>query len=98
VQRWLACAPRVGQDIFIKLFTHGTQERNSSALLSVGLDALFQAVQAECGLRRWPFFYVSCWEMYLAIDAIRRHEDPVAARAGQLEVTRSQASLERSHE
>ena len=98
VRRWLACAPRVGQDIFIKLFTHGTQERNSSALLSRGLDALFQAVQAECGLRRWPFFYVSCWEMYLAIDAIRRREDPVAARTGQLELTRSQASLERSHE
>ena len=54
VRRWLACAPRVGQDIFIKLFTHGTQERNSSALLPGGLDALFHAVQAECGVRQWP--------------------------------------------
>ena len=49
VQRWLDCAPRIGEDIFIKLFTHGTQERNSSALLSGGLDALFEALQAECG-------------------------------------------------
>jgi hypothetical protein len=89
VRRWLACAPRVGQDIFIKLFTHGTQERNSSALLPGGLDALFEAVQGECGLRRWPFFYVSCWEMFQAIDAIRRRADPVAAHTGDLELTRS---------
>jgi hypothetical protein len=84
VRRWLACAPRVGQDIFIKLFTHGTQERNSSPLLSGGLDTLFQAVQAECGDRRWPFFYVSCWEMYQAIDAVRRSEDAVAGLTGDL--------------
>jgi hypothetical protein len=86
VQRWLAFAPRVGQDIFIKLFTHGTQERNLSALLAGGLNTLFEAVQAECGHRGWPFFYVSCWEMYQAIDAIRRRKDPVAALREQIEI------------
>jgi hypothetical protein len=91
VERWLALAPRVGRDIFIKLFTHGTQERNSSALLPGGLNALFEAVQAECGHRQWPFFYVSCWEMYRAIDAIRRREDPVASVTNPLELTTSHA-------
>jgi hypothetical protein len=86
VQRWLAFAPRVGQDIFIKLFTHGTQERNSSALLADGLNRLFEAVQAECGQRDWPFFYISCWEMYQAIDAIRRRKDPVATLREQTEI------------
>ena len=86
VQRWLAFAPRVGQDIFIKLFTHGTQERNSSALLADGLNRLFEAVQTECGHRDWPFFYISCWEMYQAIDAIRRRKDPVATLREQTEI------------
>jgi hypothetical protein len=93
MQRWLDWAPRVGRDIFIKLFTHGTQERNSSALLSSGLETLFEAVQAECGHRRWPFFYVSCWEMFQAIDAIRQRQDPVAALTGHLELTSSRASV-----
>ena len=79
VRKWLAWAPRLGKDIFIKLYAHGTQERNSSRLLGGGFQNLFQAVQDECGHRQWPFFYVSCWEMYQAIDAIRRREDPVAA-------------------
>ncbi len=89
VQRWLSCAPRVGQDVFIKLFTHGTQERNSSALLGGALDVLFRAVEAECEFRRWPFFYVSCWELYQAIEAIRRREDPVATLTSHLELTGS---------
>jgi hypothetical protein len=98
VQRWLNWAPRVGRDVFIKLFTHGTQERNSSALLPEGLNALFEAFQAECGHRQWPFFYVSCWQMYQAIDAIRRREDPVASLTNRLELTKFQASIGKSYE
>jgi len=94
VRRWLDLSPRLGTDIFIKLFTHGTQERNSSALLPSGLDTLFEAVQAECGGREWPFFYVSCWEMYRAIEAIRRREDPVAAVASQVQFAAPQTSFE----
>lgn len=93
VKRWLDLAPSLGADIFIKLFAHGTQERNSSALLPHGLKALFEAVQGECGDRNWPFFYVSCWEMYRAIEAIRRREDPVAAVTGQLQSTTLQESF-----
>ena len=91
VQRWLDWAPRIGSDVFIKLFTHGTQERNSSVLLPAGLDALFEAVQAECGYRQWPFFNVSCWQMYQAIDAIGRREDPLAAVTNSIEFTTPRA-------
>jgi hypothetical protein len=49
---------------------------------------LFEAVRAECGHRRWPFLYVSCKEMYQAIEAIRRCEDPGAALK-RLELTGS---------
>jgi hypothetical protein len=36
--------------------------------------------------RRWcSIHFVSAWQMYLAIDAIRQHHDPViAARSGQI--------------
>jgi hypothetical protein len=77
VRRWLDLAPRLGSDVFIKLFTHGTQERNSSALLPRGLDTLFEVVSAECASRDCHFFYVSCWEMYQAIEAIRQRKNPL---------------------
>lgn len=79
VRRWLDFAPRVGSDIFLKLYTHGCQERHSTALLQEGLHALFTAVQAECDSRHWSYYYVSCWEMYQAIDAIRRGSDAVSS-------------------
>jgi hypothetical protein len=78
VRRWLSLAPRIGGDIFIKLYTHGCQERHINALLPAGLDALFESVQAECESRQWSFFYTSCWEMFQAVDAVRRGADPLA--------------------
>jgi hypothetical protein len=79
VRCWLDFAPRLGGDIFIKLFTHGCQERNSTPLLQGGLDALFHAVRAECEARQWQFYYASCWEMYQAIEAIRKGSASVSS-------------------
>jgi hypothetical protein len=73
VKRWIDLAPRVGRDIFIKLFTHGTQERHSQALLrDGGLDRLFDLVAAECRRRGDELRYCSTWEMRLAVDAAAR--------------------------
>ena len=70
VERWLDLAPRIGGDIFIKLFTHGAQERNSSALLSDGgLDRLFTTLAEGCRRRGYLLRYVSTWEMRQAVDA-----------------------------
>jgi hypothetical protein len=91
VRRWLDLAPRVGNDIFIKLFAHGTQERNSSVLLPGGLEALFEAVQSECDSRQMPFFYVSCWEMYQAIEAIYWGSDAVTAVTKRQELVADKA-------
>ena len=68
VRRWLDLAPRIGRDIFIKLFTHGAQERNSAMLLGGGLDQLFGLLAAECGRRGYELRYVSAWEMRMAVD------------------------------
>ena len=79
VRRWVALSPRIGADSFIKLYTHGAQERNSSALLGGGLKAAFDLLVAEATRRGCAIYFVSAWQMYLAIDAIRQRLDPVAA-------------------
>ena len=76
VKLWLRMAPRIGSHIFVKLFTHGTQQRNSSALLGGDLDLLFQAVRSVCEERRLRFHLVSAWEMFCAIEALRERRIP----------------------
>jgi len=67
---------------------HRMARRNEIYRLSsrVGSIRSSRQFQAECGHRDWPFFYVSCWEMYQAIDAIRRRKDPVVALREQIEI------------
>lgn len=79
VRRWLDLSPRIGGDVFIKLYTHGAQERNSSPLLNGGLDPAFNLLVAEAQRRNARLYFVSAWEMYLAIDAVRQRMDPTAA-------------------
>ncbi len=79
VKRWVELSPRIGGDSFIKLHTHGAQEQNSSGLLGGGLRALFDLLVAEAGRRSCAIYFVSAWQMYLAVDAIRQRLDPVAA-------------------
>ncbi len=84
VRRWVELAPRIGTDSFIKLFTHGAQEHNSSALLRDVLESAFNMLVEEANRRGCAIHFVSAWQMYLAIEAIGRRRDPVvAAYAGQ---------------
>jgi hypothetical protein len=70
VERWLDLAPRIGSDIFIKLYAHGAQDRNSSALLlRGGLERLFNLLVEVCGRYNHQLRYVSTWEMRQAVDA-----------------------------
>ena len=74
VDRWLSLAPRIGNDIFLKLFTHGAQERHSTALLLEGaLDRLFNSLTEGCKKRGYQLRYVSAWEMRQAVDAAARN-------------------------
>jgi len=69
VRRWLALAPRIGRDIFLKVHTHGALERNAEALLlKGGLDRLFEMLSAECQRGGHELHYVSTWEMRQAVD------------------------------
>jgi hypothetical protein len=80
VKRWIALAPRLGANAFIKLYTHGAQERNSSLLLHGGLETAFNLLVAEASRRGCAVHFVSAWQMYLSIDAIRQRRDPIFHR------------------
>ena len=68
VRRWLQLAPRIGSDIFLKLYTHGAQERNFSALLlQGGFDRLFTLLPEACKEAGLELRYVSAWEMRNAV-------------------------------
>jgi hypothetical protein len=76
---WLRLAPRIGEHAFVKLFGHGTQERNSGPLLGGGLDTLFASVEAECRAVGARLHYASAWDTWRAIEALRAGQDPLAA-------------------
>lgn len=69
VRRWLDLAPRIGRDIFVKLFAHGTQEKHSAALLDGGLDRLLDLMQRECAARGLQLRHATAWDMYQAVRA-----------------------------
>ena len=71
VHLWLEVAPRIGSHCFIKLFTHGAQERNAAPLLEGGLAVLFEALRSECESRQARLHYVSAWAMWQAVEAAR---------------------------
>lgn len=72
VKRWFDVAPRVGGDVFIKAFSHGTQERNSSMLFEQGgLERAYALVRQEALRRGMQFYFVSAWNMYGAVEALR---------------------------
>jgi hypothetical protein len=81
VKRWIDLAPRIGSDVFVKLFTHGAQERNCAALLGGELENTFNLLVAEASRRDCAVHFVSAWQMYLAIDAIRREQRPMLEAA-----------------
>lgn len=78
VDLWLELAPRIGGDVFIKLFAHGAQESNARSLLGGDLDRLFSDLEAVCRERSLHLSYVSAWEMWCAVEALRLC-DPAAA-------------------
>jgi hypothetical protein len=69
VRRWLDLAPRVGDDMFLKLHTHGTQERHSQFLLGGGLERTIELVSLACAEAGYDLCFASAWEMRQAVDA-----------------------------
>ena len=76
IAAWLSLAPQIEDQVFIKLFAHGAQEKNAACLLDGGLDLTFRELSAQCAARSIALRYVTAWEMWNAVEALRRGEPP----------------------
>ena len=76
VNRWFDLAPMIGDDLFLKLFTHGAMERNLEPLLSEGLSNLFRWLKEEADRRGIEIHWATAWQMYQAIDALVCNRTP----------------------
>jgi hypothetical protein len=83
VALWRRVAPRIGQDVFIKLFAHGAPEKNAVPLLADDgvLDRTLRYLAEDCRHSGTQLLFVSAWHMWTAIDAVRRGVNPVLAVA-----------------
>jgi hypothetical protein len=83
VRRWLELAPRIGEDIFLKLYTHGTQERHSKYLLEGGLETTLSLITSECQRASLDLHFSTAWEMRQAVDAAVRGDGRYLTPADQ---------------
>lgn len=72
VRQWFDLAPTIGDDLFLKLYTHGAPERNLDPLLGDGLGNLFRWLAEEANRRGIEVHWASAWQMYQAAEALMR--------------------------
>lgn len=78
VSQWLNLAPTIGGDLFLKLYTHGAQDRNLMPLLDKGLPNLFRWLKEETDRRGIEVYWTTAWQMFKAANAVMHGRDPVA--------------------
>ncbi len=78
VKQWFDVAPVVGDDLFIKLYTHGAVERNLGPLLDEGLANVYRWIAEEAQRRGIQYHWATAWQMYSAVNAIVSGREPVA--------------------
>lgn len=64
---WLDYAPRLGGDIFVKLFAHGAPERQAKALLGGGLETALRILREQCRQQQLELRFASAWEAAQAV-------------------------------
>jgi hypothetical protein len=84
IRQWFNIAPVIGDDLFIKLYTHGAVERNLEPLLGQGLSNLYNWLAEEADRRSMQIHWASAWQMYLAIHALTQGREPVSTHAAQI--------------
>jgi hypothetical protein len=81
VRRWFDIAPMIGNDLFLKLYTHGAPEGNLEPLLNEGLGNLFHWLAEEAERRGIEIRWATAWQMYQAADALMHGRVPLADSA-----------------
>jgi hypothetical protein len=87
IKRWLDVAPTIGEDLFLKLYTHGAPERNLEPLLNGGLGNMFHWLAEEADRRGIEIHWATAWQMYQAVDNLIRGRENVPAPAVCVEET-----------
>jgi hypothetical protein len=80
VRRWFDLAPTVGSDLFLKLHTHGAQERNLEPLLGGALGNMFRWLAVEAERRGMEIHWATAWQIYQAANALIQGRNPVPAQ------------------
>ncbi len=70
VHHWFDLAPIIGADLFLKLYTHGANQRNLEPLLGQGLEDLFRWVAEEADRRGIELHWATAWQMYQAVESL----------------------------
>ena len=70
VRRWFDLAPTIGEELFLKLYTHGAAERNLEPLLNGSLGDLFRWIAEEAERRGVELHWATAWQMYQAAHAL----------------------------
>lgn len=63
VRLWLDHAPRLGNNVLIKLFAHGALEANAEALFSQELDRVFSLLRSATTARHWQLRFVNAVDL-----------------------------------
>ena len=78
---WFDVAPTIGADVFIKLYTHGAQERNSDPLLHDGFSNMYRWLAEEAARRGIEIHWATAWQMYQAANALIEGREPLPTGA-----------------
>ena len=78
-KQWFDLAPTIGDDLFIKLYTHGAHRRNLEPLLNGALGNLFSWIAEEAKQRGIELHWATAWQMYQAAAAVIHGREPVTA-------------------
>jgi hypothetical protein len=76
VERWLALAPRIGDDIFLKLYGHSAREDNARTLLGSSpadpgaLASMFRWIHQAAARHSLELHWASAFEMFQAADRL----------------------------
>ena len=81
VERWLSLAPRLGDDVFLKLYGHSAREDNAGALLGTHgnpgkLAPMFQWIHEAAQRKGLELHWVSAFNMFKAVDALMHAGSP----------------------
>jgi hypothetical protein len=82
IRRWFDLAPTIGDDLFLKLHTHGAPERNLESLLNGDLSNLFRWLPEEAERRGIEIHWATAWQMYQAANALIQNQESVGVALG----------------